>query len=90
MSDVPSPRDRRFADAAPAEPPEGPVGVWLAYADGTRIEDIPTIYLGVDEFGLHIWQTLSPRDEPPVGAGMKILPARTTVVIPRLQRKESM
>lgn len=90
MSDLPSPRDRQYADNAPSEPPQGPEGVWLKYADGTRVGDLPTIYLGVDAEGLHCWQVLSPSDDHPVAAGAAVLPARSALVIPQLRPKDTL
>lgn len=84
MSDVPSDMDSRLAKGAAGEPPEGPSGVWLEYADGARFTDLPTLYLGTDEDGLATFQLLVPRDEPIAKIGAERWPGRTSMLIPRM------
>lgn len=87
MSDVPSDMDRRFAENDPGgAEPESPSGVWVEYFDGVRFDDLPLLYLGIDEDGLATFQVLTPRDEPVRKAGMKTFPARTALIVPRLAR----
>jgi hypothetical protein len=67
------------------EVPSGPTGVWLEYEDGQRYEDLPTIYVGRDDNGCACFRVLTPRDEPPVAAGMATLPGMTSIEIPGLR-----
>lgn len=82
MTDEPSSRDRELAKDAPVEPPEGPTGVWVVYRDGATYADLPTLYLGVDEDGIHTFQLLTPRDDPIAKIGALIWPGRTSLIIP--------
>ena len=85
MTDVPSDRDRKLAEGATGEPPEGPTGVWVEYFDGARFNDLPTLYLGTDEDGLATFEVLAPRDERAKKIGARTFPGRTSLIIPRLQ-----
>ena len=88
MNDEPSDKDRELAKDAPAEPPEGPAGVWLTYFDGQTYTDLPTLFLGIDEDGLATFQLLTPRDEPIAKLGAVYWPGRTSLLIPGLHPPE--
>lgn len=64
--------------------PPGPEGVWLEYADGTRYENLPTVYQGVDHDELATFEVIPPRAEPPTAAGARLWPGMTALVLPVL------
>lgn len=68
----------------PEGAPEGPEGVWLEYADGTRVEDLPILYVGVDDEGCAMFEVLTPRDDAPVSAGARLWPGKTALILPKL------
>lgn len=65
--------------------PEGPTGVWVEYADGTRYSDCPTVYVGTDEEGVALFELIPPRTEPPVSLGAETLPGMTGLSFPKLR-----
>lgn len=65
-------------------PPTGPTGVWLKYADGEIVKDVPTIYVGTDADGIAHFELLLPRDESPVSAGAAVWPGMTSLALPML------
>lgn len=71
-----------------ADTPEAPSEVWLEYADGVRFTFVPTIFRGYED-GCAVFEVVAPRDEPPVAAGMKKMPGKTSLVIPALRPKEN-
>lgn len=65
--------------------PRPPEGVWLEYADGTRYENLPTVYMGIDpDDDTHTWEIIAPREEPPTNAGLGLFPPKTSLVLPMM------
>lgn len=58
-----------------------PDDVRVHYADGTTSDELPTIYLGVDDEGTAVWEAMLPDDREPVRLTVASLPARTTVLL---------
>lgn len=70
--------------------PEGPSGVWLEYADGTRYENLAVVYLHTSKAGIAHFEVIPPRElESPVAAGAAVWPGKTSLVLPMLKPGES-
>jgi hypothetical protein len=66
-------------------PRDPPSGVWLEYSDGVRYENLPLIWVEVDEHDVDIFEVIPPREEHPVASGADVWPGKTGLRLPWLK-----
>ena len=77
-------RKKVESEAAP-EFPAGPSGIWVRYADGTRFDNVPCMYLRTDDEGIAQFELIPPREpwkDKPIAMGAALWPGKTGLVFP--------
>lgn len=62
-----------------------PQGVWVEYPDGTRYDNLATIFHGRDENGIAMYEVIPPREDLPSSMGAALLPSMTGLRFPELE-----